>query len=370
MKFLNILFLILLIFSKLSQFSYASSTDSIKDPVIVGLRSHYGFIIPHSVYLRDVAHTKPRGFQFDISRLNTDVDSWMTCHCYARRGLTLSYINFAYPEVLGEAYSALFFVEPLIMDRNRMFLSFRAGLGFTYLTEVYHETTNPTNLFFSTPISFAIHLNLNFNYKINDNLNFVAGGFFNHISNANVRQPNKGMNYPTVTLGIDYIFNPKELEDRSEWQSIELYQKKKRTSFELISTIKTLKGNSEKGFEDKNCFVYGFSSNYSRIVSKFSALNIGAEWIVDGYVKEKVERENLNKDHRRASILMGHDLLLGDFEFTQQLGVYVYAPYETENVFQRYKIIYRINDYFYAGLSLKAYLNVADNLEIRFGVTF
>jgi len=81
-------------------------------------------------------------------------------------------------------------------------------MGLSYLDNVYDERSNPENLFFSSEISGILLLNLTYNYLIKEQyqLNFSIN--YNHISNAGLKMPNKGMNFPTVSLGMDYILRP------------------------------------------------------------------------------------------------------------------------------------------------------------------
>ena len=44
----------------------------------------------------------------------------------------------------------------------------------------------------------------------------TASGNYNHISNGGLKQPNKGINYPTLALGLDYIPNPILIQNREK----------------------------------------------------------------------------------------------------------------------------------------------------------
>src|SRR5699024_7469829 len=114
----------------------------------------YGFIIPHSKSIQDVAYSKPRGFQIDYARhLNTQA-MWDYFGCYPRLGFSFSYTDYDNPDILGNSYSLFAYFEPFVSFRSRFNPSFRFGVGMSYLDNVYDPEANPHNLFYSSSFSF------------------------------------------------------------------------------------------------------------------------------------------------------------------------------------------------------------------------
>ena len=76
-------------------------------------------------------------------------------------------------------------------------------------------------------------------------------------------------------------------------------------------------------------------------------------------------------DYKYLAPLIGHDLLLGRFNFQIQLGAYVYSPFKRRDpVFQRYGLSFYATKSFFAGINLKAHRQVADFLDVRVGYSF
>ena len=128
----------------------------------------------------------------------------------------------------------------------------------------------------------------------------IAFGSFNHISNGGIKQPNLGMNWPTVGIGFDYNFNPLTLKPIKKTK---ISGKEKTTSwkFEFMESLKV--HDKTANYDEKVCFIYGFSVYANRRISKYSALNAGLEWVSDGYIKEGFERAGIEMDHRKAAFL-------------------------------------------------------------------
>lgn len=183
---------------------FAKEDSTIRNAVTIGLYGHYGFVIPHTREIKNIADSYPWGISADLSIHFTDSASWQYLHAYPRLGATLAYYNFDKPDVLGSAYALIVYAEPFLAAHKDFGLSFRMGLGIAYLDNVYHPETNPDNLFYSTKISFPLVANLMTNYRLDDYFLLRAGATYKHISNGGIRQPNKGINFPSLSIGVDY----------------------------------------------------------------------------------------------------------------------------------------------------------------------
>lgn len=356
-----------LLFLFLSLGGYSQSGEQ-PNPLSVGLRSHYGFIIPHSKAISDVAYSNPYGVEADISRFFTTLEAWEKCNCYSKAGISIIYFNFDNPAILGSTFFSTVYFEPVLARRNRLFLSLRTEIGFAYLTNIYDEITNPLNLFFGARLSFPLRVSLHLNYRLNETFYLNISGYFNHISNGGIKQPNKGMNFPTASIGLTWYFNSLQFEDHTELKNRIPISTNYHFSCSVFGTLKTV--SKTGNYKDKNMFICGFTVNMSKNIGRFTNLVAGFEFISDGYAREKMHREGIDKDHNKLAFMAGHKLTMGRIIFTQQLAAYLYAPYEYEEVYQRYCLLYRITDRLAFGTSLKAHKNVADVFDVRLTVLF
>ena len=87
-------------------------------------------------------------------------------------------------------------------------------MGLSYLNNPYDKDTNPENLTYSIGLNSYFTGNLNMYYKLNSNLHSSLSLCMNHNSNGGVDKPNLGINYPSASLGIYYVFDSeKQLDD-------------------------------------------------------------------------------------------------------------------------------------------------------------
>lgn len=347
----------------------AQQTDSlIRQPLVWSIRTHYGMILPHSEEIRSISFSRPRGAEIEVSRQLLHRQYWQYCSCYPRVGISVGYFDFDNPQILGSARSVTAFVEPFMAAPARLSVSYRLGAGVSYLNRVFHPINNPLNLFYSTPVSFNLLMNLSINYRLTPQLTLRAHGNFNHISNGGLKQPNKGINFPTAGIAIDYVphrFNFPVFQ-KSDWREEHVSRWQYRALF--YTTAKTAERNDENRY-----WIFGAAADASRRVGRISALSAGMEVTADYSLREWLRRYKPERSHEftRVGILAGHELLLGRFGFAQQLGIYVHAPYKAMHpVYQRYELTYKAPSGIFFGLNLKAHTRTADFMDVRAGYIF
>lgn len=340
--------------------------DSAKPFFSVGLRSHYGFVILHSQDIRPIGQSFPWGVSLDFSWHYNSKKAFDNCLCFPRLGIATTYWDYDNPEILGQGITSVFFIEPFFGGQHKLNFSFRSGFGLAYANNPYDEVNNPTNLSYSTQLSFALMFGANINFRISNRLTMSLSANYNHISNGGMNEPNKGINYPNVGIGMDYYLQKKSIFKsfrRSDWKTT--IENKNKFFLWFFATGKQLSDSEEL----KRYPTIGIDGRCSRQVSRINAINLGFEYMGDGAHKEEIKRCGKNTDHKKGGILFGNEFLLGKFNFSQQFGIYIYNPYKRDaDVFQRYALDLQLTKNLFAGFGLKAHGHVADFLDFRIGI--
>ena len=87
-----------------------------------------------------------------------------------------------------------------------------------------------------------------------------------------------------------------------------------------------------------------------RRVGRMSGLSLGTEWVYDGYAREILNRQGMNKSAWKGSLLLGHELLISRVRFNIHFGAYLYNPSgDIDPVYQRYSLYYRFGRHFLLG---------------------
>lgn len=348
----------------------AQPADSEKDksPLYLGAKAHYGFIIPHADDLREISESNIWGIQVDFSKLNTSFKSWSNCNCYSRLGFSFNFYDYRNPEVLGHSYNMVFFFEPYFNFKSRSRFSMRFGMGLSYLDNVYDENNNPENLFFGSKISGILLINASYNYLIKKRYQLNLSINYNHISNAGLKMPNKGMNFPTASIGMDYIFKPANLTAQEKVNGI---RKKSLLGYgRIFWSIRSVDADSI--FADKDKLMIGIEGGIIKGLSNINGLLAGLEFSYDGSFQEISERLQADYSPFVVSLHIGNAFVIGRITFTQQMAFYLYKPFPStsKSYFQRYGIYYRIGKMASIGFSLKAHGHVAEHMDMRIGFEF
>ena len=341
----------------------------IRNPLSIGLRAEYGFIIPHSKSIAQISNSNPFGFTLDFNKALISQKSWEKCYCEAQSGFSFSYFNFDNPKTLGSAITSSAYFEPLIANRKRLFFGVRGTFGLAYLSQVFDADRNPDNLFFSMPISFLLGVSLNTYYKINPHITFQLSMNYNHISNGGFKQPNKGMNFPTLSFGVVYSPKPFAIPDRTSFVKPPVNKHFYKQVW-VLASLKTV--SAPDSLPNQSTFIYGISASVGKQISRYNIFHLGFEAIADGFAQETIRREGLNKDYHQIGLLFGHELMLGKFIFSQQIAWNAYSPFRSvpSDFYQRYMLAYRIGKNLTLGATLKAYKHVADIFDVRLGYVF
>lgn len=324
----------------------------------LGAKASVATIIAHSSDLKPISQSTPIGFNASWQWMGTGQKSWQVCNCFYYLGIEAFYYNFNNPSVLGSAAGAAGTFEPILWRNDRWALSLASGIGLAYLSKVHDPADNPENMFFSQPLSFLLFVAPILEYRISPNWSAQVGLSYNHISNGGQKQPNKGMNFPAISLGASRYLSSQDLPD-----------------YEKAPTAPEWQGFAEAGFTTKGRdegsgrgAVFSLAAKAYRSVTAINALGGGME-IGKDY---SLQQEQSFWPSLTVAPFIAHHFTLGRIDFSQWMALYLNKPegYDDHRFYQRYVLRYKIGNAFSAGVGLKAHGHVAENIDLRLGWRF
>ncbi|MFC0774350.1 acyloxyacyl hydrolase [Terrimonas alba] len=333
----------------------------------LGVGGQYGFIFAHSEAVENTKGSYPYGAEILLSWQRNDRKSWDLCNCYPRKGLLLAYYNYD-NKVLGSGIASAYFLEPSYRLGKHIFFSFKGAAGLAYLTRPQHPDRNPGNLSYSSAVSgyllagTGIWIRLHDKWWINPSINYQ------HISNGGMREPNKGINWPTAGLAINYTPHP--MPYFSGKRSTDKYWKSRSFRWDI-----GLFGMPRRWVQDssqsKRVLLLGLQLQAARLVGRINALTVGMEITGDRSLYLKLKKDSAEASPIRAGLLGGHEFLLGKFRFNQRLGVYLFdqTPYY-DALFHCWGIHFQANKHIGMGLNLKAHRHIAEYIDFRLVYSF
>ncbi|GAB3897920.1 hypothetical protein GCM10028803_16670 [Larkinella knui] len=329
------------------------TADTLKSQRQFGLTWQQG--ISKSSQVVPASRQPPIGIELTYSQVSRGRQAWENCHCFAQVGGYINYITFRNPVPLGRTAGAGLFFEPLINYRRRLYFSVRVLAGLTYLTRVYDPLTNPTNDHFSMPVSALIAASFLSHYRLTRLWNLTLGATYNHISNAGTRLPNQGMNIPTIALGAQYQLHPAFFPDTRLWKPAPLSRRWMSRAL-LMASVRVLPKTDKK--PEMTLPVFGLNVTGGYRMTRNHALSAGFELVDDRYFKEQVITWTKGRvtDARQATLLAGYEFWQGRFIFAAHHGWNIVRPqWYKPTTYQRYNLLYRIQNGITIGMSVKAY---------------
>lgn len=324
-----------------------------------GFSAHYGFIFVHSDNVENTRNSRPYGVQFDLAKQKDDIASFSLCNCYPKTGFSFYYFNYD-NKILGHGLSTAYFLEPAFRIKGEHLFVFRGTVGLSYLSHPHHTEKNPDNNSYSTRISALLGLGLGFNLRIHAKWRFQLMANYLHTSNGGIKDPNKGINWPTISAGLNYTQNG----------PLGRYQKQIKSNTPNTLRLDGFAFASSRiaAVGDKIRYgVYGAGVLLSQQLDRLNTITLGGEWHLDKAFEEGQKRMRIPPDGHFGGVGIGHEFILGRFLFSQQLNYYLLQPDNLPwNFYHRWGLTYCLTQHLQIGVNLKAHAQVAHFLDLRF----
>ncbi len=323
---------------------------------------HHGFIFAHSPLVENTSAAHPTGIEFNLGWQRNDSKSWNLCNCYPRTGLMIAYYDYD-TKILGKGVSASYFLEPNYRLGKNNFFYLKGVAGLSYLTNPFDSIKNPTNQSYSAAISGYLLVGMGFWFRLVDNWWLSGSVNYQHVSNAGLRLPNKGINWPTAGIGVKYQKDSRPYYTGN--RSKEKFWKGKPPRWDVAVFGIAKKGEDEYG-RKKRLPLLGVSFQGAKQVGRINMLTLSTEIFHDESLENQLKRDSIDASAVKAGIALGHEFLLGKFIFSQRIGVYVFdqTPYY-DQIFHRWGIHYMMNKNWGVGINLMAHKQVADFIDLR-----
>jgi hypothetical protein len=269
--------------------SLFAQTDSlINDQKVVGFKVHYGSVLVHSVAVQNISGSMPFGFEVEYSKQKINDSTWNLCDCYPRTGIAASYFNFN-NKILGSGISMSYFLEPHYRLTNKSQLLLRGALGAIYASRPYEVNKNPDNHNYPSSFNPYLQIGAGLGYQLNHHTTLLAMGSLQHFSNGGFKQPNRGLNWMTASLGILY-YPGNSLLPKFE-RRINRFWKGKRPELDIgFMYVPRQDYNSQTKAQRK--YLFGGFAQLTKQVGRTNALTLGGEIYYSKLIEDPVTVKN------------------------------------------------------------------------------
>ncbi len=165
-------------------------------------------------------------------------------------------------------------------------------------------------------------------------------------------------------------YQPQSRPYHRGFRSPEKYWQKDRPRWDVGLLGTATRGATASGARTRYA-VAGLFLQGSRQVGRTSALTLGTEMYHHAELQQKLRKTDPKANAVIAGVMVGHEFLLGKFLFNQRLGYYLLHPgTNTDQLFHRWGLHYRISSHLGAGFNLLAHRQVAEFIDLRFTYSF
>lgn len=366
MKF-RIQFFVAVVFIALKGFSVfgQANTDILNGGLSLSVNAHYGFVIPEYSSFILLTDEPVRSGEVSIEKRLGAKNPWNAVYNYPTVGVTLFYTTLGNSEIHGSEIALFPFIRLPVFQSPKFNAGISLGLGLGYVTKTYDEETNPLNVVVGSNLNAHFQTKVDLRYQLSKELGIQTGLAFGHLSNANMAEPNIGINNGTVYLGLSYVL-------RNE--SIAKSQERFEPSREIFYEAAIAPGfKSTRALRDSRHFTLSATGDLWKPLSRIIAIGVGPDVFFDSSAETELSIDD-SKEYEsimqwstgiHASFSLRYDRL----RLILQAGVYLGLTNEVEDeaIYNRAMVRYDVSDRFIAYFAMKSHLHILDHPEFGFG---
>jgi hypothetical protein len=327
---------------------------------------HSGMIMPHVPSIDYTINDYTSGLDIRLFHTTRGNHGWQHLYHFPRVGLGYYHGSLGNEQIYGKAHSLYgFFEAPLLTWQNTAALHYRMAAGLSYVTKTFDPRRNLYN------IAIGSHLNLHYNLsllsliRLSERYQLMMGMGLTHLSNGKIDSPNKGLNLISGTVGIRRSLYQPVKEELPHQNDSRLF----KNQFSLIWS---------HGLKDHNRFkpaVYYISSlniSYERQYAEMAKAGVGFDAFFNPSLKnhqsQPPENNLANPALYRLGMHVSHDIVVGNFSLTLQLGRYFYNKiFYITDFYNRVGLRYYSNQHWIYNVSLKSHNANAEFIEFGLG---
>ena len=339
-------------------------------------RMHYGYMYFqndefHSALGRYSRHTP--AFELSLHRNTYGQHRWEVLHNYPSIGFTFYYSGFGNDSIaaeLGKVFALYPFINFPFTSNESSRLTFKLGVGLSWLTNKFHPTENFHNYAIGSHLNAAINLSFEYRQRIVERLHWVTSVGLTHFSNGATRTPNMGINIFSVATGFSwYLAPPKTRIDKKLRPKNYLFEFDGKRHF-VTDYQYTLgfKDMSQQYGTHQYFFVHNIAANFMFQITERDRLGLGLEMVYDN--SDKITKPNWGI-YLKPGFLFAYEMMLDRVSFMFNAGVRNNVPLNSKTFgllfYQKVAVRYYFNENLFTTLAFTTYDIKADFISIGIG---
>lgn len=332
----------------------------------IGLSYGHGAIIPEYTNVTSVVDHISHSFCFNWQRQTYGKSNWEKLYNYPDFGMQLQFQTLGNKRVNGEELSVVPYSKVHFLKDRKWNLDFQFGVGLSYVNRSYDASKNPENVAIGSHINAHLNVQLLAEFPLGKSYSIITGIAFDHLSNANLQEPNLGINSSSLKFGISRkIGTQKEIIDSPD----DITEKKER-----FSILPSFGGKHIRALDAHFYFVASLTTDYNCFIRKRFHLAVGLDAFYDSSTPAELgvpADKNFDKSkYFETGIHVTEALRYKHFVFALQEGIYVglLEPVDHHVIYSRAFIEYHFSQRFFCRLAMKSHLHILEFPEFGVGI--
>jgi hypothetical protein len=348
----------------------AGKAQLAKKPIILESKVHAGMILPFSEALEYVIKDDIYAFDLSLSFPANGRDYWEKLYNNPRTGVGYSFWSLGNDQILGKAHSLYGYLNfPFFKPTGKFSFNYQVSFGGAYLTKRFDIYENHLNRAIGSHLNLYFRLGIDSKLKLSQHCELLIEAGVTHFSNGKIKSPNYGINVSSLSLGLNYLFNQKDIPlQEPEIPEIEKWY--------VQSVIYSAGSKVYDNLIGKRYFLSSFSYNLERIINHKRKVGLGVDFFYDGAISEALASEDgtTEKDFSKlirfglhASYAVRYKQLIMGVQF----GHYLYSKYDDLSPFyNRLSVQYLLTKRIIWNIAIKSHWGKADCLECGIGYSW
>ncbi|MBN4062148.1 MAG: hypothetical protein COA57_13400 [Flavobacteriales bacterium] len=344
--------------------SAATQENKTQSSIALEPRVHYGFIIPHRAGMTHLIKGHVRAFELNYDVQTLGNKKWQQLYNYPTWGVSFYHGDLANPEQLGSATGLYPYLKFPFVNTKKFKFNYRIGWGLGYVSKTFHRTENYKNTIIGSNINAIIGMLWETQFRFSKQLNGSLGIGLTHFSNGAYKQPNLGINLPSVNLGVNYAIG-----DKAQYIKDTTSVEKKNFDVYLIGAggVKEISIGKNKKYPTLVASIH-----LLKYLSQKGGFMAGLDVFYDSSLDEKLAHYSVFIDNQFQIIQSGFNLdyvvTVGKVHILFGMGAYLLSKYKGDGLYyHRIGSRIAINDKWLVNATLKTHWFKADYMEIGLG---
>lgn len=328
----------------------------------------YGAAIPEYQFIRSIVDKNIQQVEFSVFKKTYGTNFWEQIYKYPKIGISLFYSTLGNQAVLGNEIAIFPYILIPSFPSKKIHIENKIGLGLGFATKKFDLSDNYQNVAVGSRLNIHFNYHLGFEYEITPRFNLNSGINFNHFSNANMKEPNLGINLVSVSLGCSKL-----ISEHAEYLQAETPV---LTGKNEILLFASLGGKHTRALQSDIYFTSSIALEFNRRLSHVFRFGTGLDLFYDSSteVEMSVSPGNSFKTiyNYRSGVHIAQEFIYNHFSFILQEGLYIGLVDEVSHKRMYNKMIlrYRWSEHFVTQLAVKSHLHILDFPELGFAYHF